>query len=175
MTIQSLNKIAVGLFFGALTLGGSIAQENGESARAVKAFLRNYINDPGNRTTQFSYAPVSLGDKKQEIFVYLTGPDWCGSGGCTALLLAPVGSSFRVIDKFTLVWLPIRILTSKTNGLNDIALRVRGGGILPGYTAILRFDGRRYPANPSLAPQLPAEQAGTGKTVPLKEHGAPLY
>jgi hypothetical protein len=92
-----------------------------------------------------------------------------------ALLLKPIGSSFEVIDRFTLVWLPIRVLPSKTNGWNDLAMRVQGGGILRGYTAVLKFDGHKYPTNPSVAPKLPAELADAGMEVPLKAEGAPVY
>ncbi len=92
-----------------------------------------------------------------------------------ALLLEPAGASFKVIDKFTLVRLPIRVLPSKHNGWNDIAMRVQGGGAVHGYTAILQFNGYRYPTNPSVAPKLAPELADAGMDVSLKEEGAPLY
>jgi hypothetical protein len=71
--------------------------------------------------------------------------------------------------------LPVKILPSKTNGWHDIAMPVGGGGILRRYWAILRFDGHKYPSNPSMAPRLPVKRAGEGTEIPLGEKGNPVY
>ncbi len=43
--------------------------------------------------TRYSAAFVGLsGRSKGEAVIYLTGQQWCGSGGCTALVLAPPGN-----------------------------------------------------------------------------------
>jgi hypothetical protein len=55
---------------------------------------------------------------------------------------------------------PIRVLRTTTQGWRDIAVRVEGGGILPGYEAVLRFNGAGYPSNPSLAPRAQERPAG---------------
>lgn len=145
----------------------------------VRVFLQKYMKryppilDSGLR---YSAAAVSLnGNSGGQYFVYLSSRWWCGSGGCTALLLEPQGTSFRVIDRFTLARLPIRVLPSKTNGWHDLSMPVEGGGILPGYFAILKFDGHNYPSNPSMAPKLPENLDGTGVEVPLSEHGSLVY
>ena len=59
--------------------------------------------------------------------------------------------SFRVLTEVT-VQLPIRRLDSSSNGLPDIGVWVRGGGIQPGYEARLRFDGTKYPNNTTVHP-----------------------
>lgn len=91
------------------------------------------------------------------------------------MLLEPLGLSFTVIDRFTLARLPIRILPSKTHGWYDLTMPVAGGGIINEYTALLRFNGHKYPSNPSMAPKLPANLAGTGTEVPLSENGSLVY
>ena len=147
-------------------------------AGAIRSFLQNKVGwgPVSDKAMRYSFARVSLdGTRPRQILVYISGQGWCGSGGCTALLLEPLGSSFKVIDRFTLARLPIRILPSKTHGWYDLTMPVAGGGIIDGYTALLRFNGREYPSNPSMAPKLAASMAGAGTEVPLSEHGSLVY
>lgn len=115
------------------------------------------------------------GKSPRQVIVYLAGPGWCGTGGCTALLLDPKGTTFTVIDRFTLARLPIRVLPSTTNGWHDIAMPVEGGGAIGEHLAILRFNGREYPNNPSMAPRLGKESADLGMEIPLSARGALVY
>jgi hypothetical protein len=64
----------------------------------------------------------------------------------------------------SIVQLPIRLLPTSTRGWRDIGVTVAGGGINPGYMARLRFDGRRYPSNPSVPPAIPMRRT-TGKVL----------
>ena len=84
-----------------------------------------------DKTTRYLSASVDLnGDGMQEVIVYLIGGGWCGSGGCTTLILGPQDTSYKVITKMTVTRLPIRVLTTTSNGLHDLPVVVRGGGIL---------------------------------------------
>lgn len=173
---MGIRKIAViALLLGTQMVGACAAQGRDVDEGSVRTFLRSYFKGPEDKTTRYSAAPVTLGAKGDEIFVYVTGRFWCGSGGCTALLLQPADGSFKVVVRFTLVRLPIVVLPSKTNGWHDIAMSVEGGGIVPARMVILRFDGHKYPNNPSMAPKLPSAMAGTGTKVPLSEHGSLVY
>ena len=84
--------------------------------------------------------------------VYLVGPEYCGSGGCNLLILRRSADGYDVLGETTVTHAPIRVLSSRTNGLPDIGVRVSGGGITEGYEAKLAFDGTRYPSNPTVAP-----------------------
>lgn len=145
-----------------------------------KMFLQEYLSPPrprADRTTRYLDAFVDLdGDGIEEAIVYLTGQRWCGSGGCTTLILARQGSSYRLVTKITIAWPPVRVLTSSTDGWRDLAVRVQGGGLDSGYEAEVRFDGRTYPTNPSTPParRLAARTAGT-IVVPSSQEGKPLY
>lgn len=148
------------------------------SGGALRSFLQKNVGmgPKFDKDMRYSFAVVSLhGHSKGQIIVYLSGMAWCGSGGCTELLLEPHGSSFRIINKFTLARLPIRILPSKSHGWHDLAMPVGGGGIIHRYLALLRFNGHKYPSNPSMAPKLPTKLAGTGTEVPLSESGSLVY
>ncbi len=149
------------------------AAEPTASHAALKAFLQEMGRD--NRgfedgTTRFATARVALDDKTPMYLVYVSGRRWCGSGGCRAFLLREEGSSFAVVQEFSLARLPYRVLCSKSNGWHDIATWVAGGGITKGYEVVLRFDGSRYPSNPSLAPAAPSTVlAACGKDLPLSD------
>lgn len=106
--------------------------------------------------------------------VYISGDEWCGSGGCFAVLLEPNGLSFKVIQKFTLARLPIKILPSLTHGWHDLAMPVQGGGI-SGHVAVLQYNGSKYPSNPSMAPPLKSNDLPSGAELPLQQFGDLLY
>jgi hypothetical protein len=56
------------------------------------------------------------GDGAPEVIVYVSSKAWCGSGGCTMLILAREKSTFRIITRTTITRPPIRILKSKSQG-----------------------------------------------------------
>jgi len=144
----------------------------------LRSFLQKKVGwgPVSDKAMYYSFAQVSLDGKgSKQVLVYVSGPGWCGSGGCAALLLEPFGSSFKVIDRFTLARLPIRILPSKSHGWHDLAMPVGGGGVIHRYWAILKFDGHKYPSNSSMAPKLPVRLIGTGTEVPLREKGSLVY
>jgi len=82
-------------------------------------------------------------EPKKEIFVGLTGPYFCGSGGCTVLLLNPEG---ELITKFTVTEYPILIANTLTKGWKDLILHSQGKDHL------MMFNGKTYPSNPSIQP-----------------------
>jgi hypothetical protein len=143
----------------------------------LKAFLRSYLNheeDP-DITTKINVVNVKTnGGKNEEFLVYISGQRWCGSGGCTMLILESDKSSFTILGRVTIVRLPIRILSSMNNGHPDIGVQVSEGGIQPDYEAVLSFDGEAYPENPSIPPARKVRGvrgkviiATTGGSVPL--------
>ena len=153
---------------------------NPNQEESLRGFLRDHLGDPrfGNdATTRYVSAFVDLKDDgTQEVIVYVTGRSWCGSGGCYMLILAPQGSAYKVVTKTTVTRPPIRVLTTKSNGWHDIAVRVVGGGIIDGYDAKLSFDGRKYPSNPSVPPALRVAEQAAGKVViPVEAVGEPLF
>lgn len=91
---------------------------------------------------QYNYVQVDLNrDTKNEILVGLIGPYFCGSGGCTVLLLTNHGD---IITQFSVVKYPINLDTESTNGWNNLILHSGG------EDRIVKFDGISYPANPSM-------------------------
>ena len=168
------------LLLAAGCLVQSRAQGPSGSEEGLKKFLRNYDGNPASveeRTTRYSAASVDLRDDgKSEAIVYLIGPRWCGSSGCSLLVLAPEGSSYKVITKTTVTQPPIRVLSTKTNGWYDLGVWVQGGGIQPGYEARLAFNGRKYPGNPTVPPAQKLRKKVEGKVIISAEaKGTPLW
>jgi hypothetical protein len=158
--------------------GGVSAQtpspDNDPGQSSLRQFLRTQDR---NRSTRYVARLVDLnGDGSPEAVVYLTGPYWCGSGGCTALILAPKGGSWRIVTRLTIVQLPVRVLSSTSHRWHDLAVWVQGGGIQPGYEALLRFNGRSYPSNPSVPPARRLRQGTQGEVIiDSTEEGLPIY
>jgi hypothetical protein len=82
-------------------LGQPQHQPSATQDNSLKKFLHEYLKDPrvdDDKTTRYSPVFVHLKDDgAKEVIVYLTGRYWCGSGGCVTLMLAPEGSSYRVV------------------------------------------------------------------------------
>ena len=126
---------------------------------SAEAFLTGTL-----RLDRYRAAAADLnGDGRPEVLAYAESAGQCGSGGCTLYILAPRGSGWRVVRRMSVTRPPIRVLASKTRGWHDLAVHVAGGGIGSGYDVRLRFDGRRYPGNPSIAPRL--RPGAPGRTV----------
>ncbi|HLZ12257.1 MAG TPA: hypothetical protein VKP58_06690 [Candidatus Acidoferrum sp.] len=161
----------------------ALAQEKNAQADGQKESLRKFLQvyvqsqDYDYKSTRFIAAFSDLKDDGvQRAFVYFNDPDSCGSGGCSALLLEPQGATFRKIASFTVVRLPIRVLAAKSNGWHDLAVRVAGGGIQPGSEAILSFNGKTYPRNPSAPPARPSNGTEPGSIlIPEAAKAEPLF
>lgn len=112
----------------------------------LNRFLTAYTADA---MAPLSYASGTNGDLT---FVLFSGPEYCGSGGCTLLILSGGGEGdYAVLGETTITRAPIRVLSTSTNGRPDVAVQVAGGGVEP-HEALLVFDGTRYPSNPTVPP-----------------------
>lgn len=127
---------------------------------SLKVFLRSYLSlggrIPPDTTTRITTYRVKTGDgKTEEDIIYVSGQGWCGSGGCTLLIVEPSASSFKVLSKVTVVQLPVFLMPSMTHGYPDIGVSVRGIRVGSEYEAELSYDGISYPGNPSSPPSRP--------------------
>ena len=104
---------------------------------------KKFIDSNSRRFIFFEYDLNDDGTK--EIFVGLTGSYFCGTGGCTIYLL---DSQSKLINTFTVAGYPIVIDNNKTNGWKD--LFIHSGK----KDRIVKFDGKKYPTNPSTLPAL---------------------
>lgn len=136
----------------------AVALASGAAAGAmpsgVAAFVRHH------RLARYTLALADLnGDGRPEALIYAMATagaggraDLCGSGGCELYVLSPTPTGYRAVTAVSVARPPIRVLPTATHGWRDLGVMVAGGGIIRGYEARLRFDGRSYPRNPSVAP-----------------------
>jgi len=169
------------VFFSPVMCAGQQPRPSTESHEStLRHFLQKALTDPRletDKTTRFASAIIKNdGNTKEEIVVYISGHSWCGTGGCRLWILEPDGETFKVIGEMTIVRPPIRVLQSKSHGHFDIGVWVQGGDIQPGYEALLRYDGKSYPNNPSVAPAQPLNVKVAGKVlIARNDEGDLLY
>lgn len=91
---------------------------------------------------QFKYSLFDLNqDGSHEIFVGLTSSFFCGSGGCTILLVTGQGD---LITKFTVVDYPLYVDPNRSNGWNNLVMYSGK------QNRLVKFNGQKYPSNPSI-------------------------
>lgn len=163
------------LQFSTATLNNGYAGEKPAPPNLTKFLRTNLRIDPSSdRDSRFSVTTAKLNGKNISYVVYLTGNDWCGSGGCTALILQPSGIGFRVINHFTLARLPIKVLPTRTHGWQDLSMPRQGGGSVGAQTVVFRFDGAKYRLSRTLVPGDKLPGLDKAYALPLKQRGEPL-
>lgn len=121
-----------------------------ETANLVRQTLKVLLKDDlsknliPNENRKFIIFEYDLNDdSKKEIFVGLIGGYFCGSGGCTMLLLNNQG---KVITDFTVTDYPVIIDSNKTKGWKNLII------MSGGKNHLVRYNGSKYPSNPSVQP-----------------------
>lgn len=116
----------------------------------LKNFMINdYVKEDIKFLTEadrkFQYENIDLnGDGITETFVRFSSPYYCGSGGCTFLLL---DNHQKIITKFTVMEAPIYVQKITKNGWAVLLINDRG------VFKELSFNGKKYPSNPSILPK----------------------
>ena len=139
-----------GLVTAFALLAAAVALQGSAHGDSVRAYIeRTY----GPSTYKRADADLN-GDGRKETIVYFTDRTFCGSGGCTLVILSPRRNGYRVVLRSTVTRLPIMLLATSTHGWRDIGVTVQGGGTVQAYEARLRFNGYRYPSNPTMPPAI---------------------
>ena len=110
------------------------------------------------------------GDGRDEVLAYVAGPMVCGTGGCPLYVFAPAASGYDLVARMSVVQVPVRVSPERTNGWRDLVVAVAGGGIPAGH-AVLKFDGKSYPSNPTVPPAGPAASL-EGTEILIGEFGS---
>lgn len=106
------------------------------------------------QVVRWHHAMVDLnGDGIDDAVALLLDPDWCGSGGCTLLVLRGSKRGYSVLSSSSVTDAPIRLSPIKVGGWKTLIVHSRGRG-----EVLMRFDGKRYPGSPSLLPKASAAQ-----------------
>lgn len=124
--------------------------------RASPGYTRESVGIDG-RSARYVYGRVDLnGDGKDEVFVYLLGSFFCGTGGCTLLLYTDGPGGYSLVNEFAISRLPVIVTAGRTEGWNDLVRLESGGGMKASYVRHT-FDGKRYVERERLPPGKPPE------------------
>jgi putative lipoprotein len=139
------------------------------TAAAPSSLEKAVLSFAGGDETTYGYALADLnGDGMSDAVVLFRGADWCGSGGCTLAIFKGTSDGFTFISRSTVTRAPIAALAEVTNGWHTLAVTVGGGGAKPGQT-VLRFDGKKYPLNPTTQPYASPQDLQGARALELQE------
>lgn len=122
------------------------------TAEKIKTFLTdNYLKNDmkilQDIDRKFQFHEVDLNhDGQNEIFVRFMSPYFCGTGGCTFLLLDP---NMNIITQFSVTRAPIFVEQTAKNGWS--ILLVKDSGVFKE----LIYENGSYPNNPSVLEKAP--------------------
>lgn len=147
-----LNKMSAGLC-GLLLLAGCSDAADKRLATAVGEYTKQ-------SAPQYEHAFVDLNnDGVDDAVVLLRGLEWCGSGGCTLLVLQGDSENYKVISKSTVTREPIRVAESASAGWQDLIVHSAGAD------RFMIFDGSHYPTNPSMVSSASEKQLASATTL----------
>ena len=141
--------------FMAFTINDSLAKEVGLFLK--NDFLKSDYDILLDDDKKFQLAEIDLNnDGNNEVFINFFSRYFCGTGGCTLLLL---DSKLTLITKFTVTQTPLFIQKEVENGWNTILVRFQDKFVK------LVYDGSSYPSNPSVV--TPVDYAPSGHDLVL--------
>lgn len=117
-------------------------------------------------TSAYQYARVDLNEDGQADALVLLKGDYCGSGGCTLLVFRGSPSGFTLVSSSTISNEPIGFLDERRHGWKTLLVTSRGVG-----PVLLRFNGTKYPSNPSMQTAATKEQAASATILKFEDSG----
>lgn len=130
-----------------------VLSETERDLKLEKAVKENYDISGGNVNYYYNHIDLN-GDNIPETFVYLSGPAFCGSGGCCSAIFKKEDEEYKLLSKLTLVNNPIVVTNNVTKGYKDLVMYVRPPGTECFLTRV-EFDGEKYPLFPCYKNKLP--------------------
>ena len=134
-------------------LGASAA--SAEVPPALVAAVQAHAEKVGVRqTVNLRHALADLnGDGTDDALVFLTDPDWCVVAGCTLLVFRGSKRGYALVSDSRAVETPIRVTAERSQGWKTLIVYAKGRG-----EVLMRFGGKRYPADASALPLASAAQ-----------------
>lgn len=116
---------------------------------SVQTYLAPFTEE--GETPMLTVAWIDLtGDGLEDALVTVESPSWCGSGGCTLLVLEAMADEhadefgpFRVAAEIAYTNGEVTVLHDSSHGWRDIVVPNNGDW------AVLQFDGETYPNSPA--------------------------
>jgi hypothetical protein len=150
------------LLWGLLFLLLAPAPRAQEAPPGLSEAVQAYVEKKGDHARPpFRYALTDLdGDGRADALVLLLGGNWCGSGGCNMLVFRAAANGFTLVSVSTITNEPIRVSPEKSHGWRTLIVFSKGKG-----DVLMRFNGTRYPLNPSVQPKATPAQVSAAQVV----------
>lgn len=160
--ITATTSVAIPLVCAALALVAPPTAAQTPPPEPLSTAVLAYVKTQGETALpRLRHAEVDLNsDGVPDALTLLLGPSWCGSGGCTLLVFKGGSSGFSLIGATSVTLEPIRVAQERRHGWASLVVHSRGRG-----EVVLRFNGRRYPSNPSRQPVAGAAQVSAARPV----------
>jgi len=114
----------------------------------VLATLQKYDKTLTTGTFVYKLAKISKKKDCKSLIVFLNGKSgYCGTGGCTMLILDCTEKGYRIIGNTSVAMPPVYVAETSSYGYRDIKVDAGKKGLV-----VLHFDGKKYPDNASMAP-----------------------
>lgn len=126
--------------------------DNAQFMRAVTEYIKTK-DAPGN--TQYEFTRLDLNnDGRREGLILMKSPHqyWCTLNGCNMVVFKANNNGFTLVSEISPVRGPLTVSNKKTNGWNDIVVRVSGRMNANTKDVALQFDGTGYPPQPAFQP-----------------------
>ncbi|WP_136526557.1 hypothetical protein [Geomonas ferrireducens] len=144
------------LFFSATpVLAGDIA--------ALEKAIKNWAMEVPPPSYKHAFVDLNE-DGTDDAVVLITDNQYCGSGGCSFLVFKGTSYGFQKISSSTITTAPILVLPEKKSGWHTLSVFVAGGGAKSGQV-LMRFNGTKYPNNPSAQPKVRRNELKGAKTL----------
>ncbi len=165
------DAIGAGVSSASQALTSAALGVSGDPEKLKAAVLKRYINDTDydsdkSATLTYSYGFADLnGDAYTDALVLPAGPHYCGSGGCTFMVLRgqPDGT-FAFVSSTPGVRAPIRAGTRQAAGWRPLIVNTRGTG-----DVVLDFAGGKYTGFASSARAATRAEVGQSVRVNLRQ------
>jgi len=105
---------------------------------------------------RYLYSRFDLnGDGREEVFAYLLGSIFCGSGGCNLMLFSAGDGGWSLVNDFPITRVPVIVSAERAAGWHNL-MRLESGGVKASYVKHT-FDGKKYVERERLAAAPPPE------------------
>jgi len=143
-TLLALMLIA-GTSFASDTL--IVNAPNEKATQKILSALKIFDNSLKKDMYSAKLVTLNKGSQCENPIVFLNGlSGYCGSGGCTLLILDCTDAGYKVMGKITVLNSPILLSSDSNNGYKNIKARSKTNGIVT-----LKYDGKAYTKNASKA------------------------
>ncbi len=122
---------------------------NTELEAAIRATAPDYHTDIVGAESNIGKARYAVArtdlnsDGRDEVFVYLMGPYFCGSGGCKLLLFSQGADGYSLLASIPISDPPVIVAQTQHEGYADF-WRMQSGGGAPAQYVRHRYKGGKY-------------------------------